>query len=159
MTTVLELAAHSGLPVETVLRVLLREPTNEAARRAVALAVEELGLPDYPRPDDHVEVLPAVPEPADPIVSPAPSSQPELVAELRGVLQELARTFERERRERVNDLDLTTSLLTEGWRNVDRRLGRLEKMIERLDRREFLREPERGGAEIHRLDDLRRPGA
>ena len=158
MTTVLELAAHSGLPVETVLRVLLREPTNEAARRAVELAVEELGLPDYPRPDDHVEVLPAVPEPADPIVSPAPSSHPELVAELRGVLQELARTFERERRERVNDLDLTTSLLTEGWRNVDRRLGRLEKMIERLDRREFLREPERG-AEIHRLDDLRRPGA
>jgi hypothetical protein len=154
MTTVLELAAHSGLPVETVLRVLLREPASEAARSAVALAVEELGLPDYPRPDDHVEVLPAVPETVD----PAASSQLELVAELRAVLQELAQKFERERRERVNDLDLTTSLLTEGWRNVDRRLGRLEKMIERLDRREFLREPGRG-AQIHRLDDLRRPGS
>jgi hypothetical protein len=157
MTTVLELAAHAGLPVETVLRVLLREPTSEAARRAVQLAVEELGLPDYPRPDDHVEVLPAVLSTEDVPPAAGGSSQLELVAELRTVLHEVALKFERERRERVNDLDLTTSLITEGWRNVDRRLGRLEKMIERLDRRELLREPERG-AEIHRLDDLRRPG-
>jgi hypothetical protein len=160
MTTVLELADHAGLPVETVLRVLLREPTNEAARRSVELAVAALGLPAYPRPDDHVEVLPAVPtsgEVGSPTGPPGDHPPLELVSELRAVLHELVERLDRERQERVNDLELSTNLLTEGWRNVDRRLGRLEKMIERLDRREFLERTSPAGAEVHRLDDLRRP--
>jgi hypothetical protein len=163
MTTVLEISAHAELPVETVLRVLLRQPTNEAARRRVAQAVSELGLPDYPRPDDHVEVLPPVPETQQHAsnVSHAlasPMRQDELADEFRGVIRELVERSERERRERVNDLDLTTNLLTESWRNVDRRLGRLEKIIERLDRHLFFEKSDPGGAEVLRLDDLRRPG-
>jgi hypothetical protein len=165
MTTLLDLAAHTGLPVETVLRVLLREPTNEAARRSVALAVEELGLPEYPRPDDHIEVLPSIPAASDADSLPATRAdassgsavEHELVAELRAVLAELVQRIERERRERIDDFELSTSLVTEGWRNVDRRLARLEKIVERLDRRQFLQEPG-SGAEVHRLDDVRRPG-
>jgi hypothetical protein len=164
MTTVLELAAHAELPVETVLRVLLREPTNEAAARKVAEAVAELGLPDYPRPDGHVDVVVEEEPPAELVLhesrpAPAPAGR-ELVAELRDVFQDVLARLDRERRERIDDVALTTDLITEGWRTVDRRLGRLEKIIERLDRYEYFE----GGkadskAEVRRLDDVRRPTA
>ena len=48
MPTILDLAAHADLPAETVLRVLLREPVNEAAEKRVAEAVEALGLARLP---------------------------------------------------------------------------------------------------------------
>ena len=165
MATVLELAAHADLPVETVLRVLLREPTNEAAARRVAEAVAELGAPDYPRPDGHVEVV-AVEEEASELVvqerRPVPTADgQELAAELRDIFQDLLRRLDRERRERIDDVALTTDLITEGWRTVDRRLGRLEKIIERLDRYEYFEGGTKADtkAEVHRLDDVRRPGA
>lgn len=155
MAYVLDLATHSGLPVETVLRVLLRKPTNETARRKVAEAVAALGLPEYPRPDDHIEVFPA--EPALP--EPATNGHgQDLALELRSLFQDVVARLDRERRERIDDLELSTDLISETWRNVDRRLGRLEKMIERLDRNELLKQTSRGGAEIHRIDELRRPG-
>jgi len=64
------------------------------------------------------------------------------------------------RRVGTYDLALTIDLTTDGWRNVDRRLGRLEKIVERLSREEYFegRRPA-AGAEIHRLDDARRHGA
>ncbi len=165
MATVLELAAHADLPVETVLRVLLREPTNEAAARRVAEAVAELGLPDYPRPDGHVEVVALEEEPSELVVHehrPVPEvNGQELAAELRDVFQDLLRRLDRERRERIDDVALTTDLITEGWRTVDRRLGRLEKIIERLDRYEYFEGGTKADtkAEVRRLDDVRRPGA
>ncbi len=155
MASVLDLAAHTGLPVETVLNVLLRKPTNEGARRKVAEAVAAFGLPEYPRPDDHIEVLPAEAAPPVPAVN---GHEQELALELRSLFQDVVARLDRERRERIDDFVLSSDLTTETWRNVDRRLGRLEKMIERLDRNELLKDTTRGGAEIHRLDDLRRPG-
>lgn len=157
MAYVLDLAAHTGLPVETVLRVLLRKPTNDGARQRVAEAVEALGLPDYPRPDDHLEILPAEPAPAA-SAELAPQGA-ELALELRSLFQDVVARLDRERRERIDDLELSTDLITETWRNVDRRLGRLEKMIERLDRHEHVERAARRNAEVHRLDDLRRPGS
>jgi hypothetical protein len=165
MATVLELAAHADLPVETVLRVLLREPTNEAAARRVAEAVAELGLPDYPRPDGHVEVVALEEKPSELVVHehrPVPEvNGQELAVELRDVFQDLLRRLDRERRERIDDVALTTDLITEGWRTVDRRLGRLEKIIERLDRYEYFEGGTKADtkAEVRRLDDVRRPGA
>jgi hypothetical protein len=162
MTTVLELAAHAQLPVETVLRVLLREPVNEAAAQRVAEAVAELGLPDYPRPDGHVDVVAEEEAPGELVLHeqrPVPAAGQELV-ELRDVFQDLMGRLDRERRERIDDVALTTDLITEGWRTVDRRLGRLEKIIERLDRYEYFESGKADGkAEVHRLDDVRRPGA
>ena len=163
MTTVLELAAHAQLPVETVLRVLLREPVNGAAAQKVAEAVAELGPPDYPRPDGHVDVV-AEEEAQGELVlheqRPVPAAGQELAVELRDVFQDLMGRLDRERRERIDDVALTTDLITEGWRTVDRRLGRLEKIIERLDRYEYFEsDTVDGKAEVRRLDDVRRPGA
>jgi hypothetical protein len=154
MAYVLDLAAHTGLPVETVLSVLLRRPSSQAAQLQVAEAVAVLGLPEYPRPDDHVEVLPA--EPEAPPSEIAPHGQ-DLALELRSLFQDVVARLDRERRERIDDLELSTDLITETWRNVDRRLGRLEKMIERLDRHEYFEPKGRRNAEVHRLDDVRRP--
>jgi hypothetical protein len=162
MTTVLELAAHAQLPVETVLRVLLREPVNEAAAQRVAEAVAELGLPDYPRPDGHVDVVAEEEAPGELVLHeqrPVPVAGQDLL-ELRDVFQDLMGRLDRERRERIDDVALTTDLITEGWRTVDRRLGRLEKIIERLDRYEYFESGKADGkAEVRRLDDVRRPGA
>ena len=164
MTYVLQLAAHTDLPVQTVLRVLLRQPTNEAAQKKVAEAVALIGLPDYPRPDGHVEVLPDVraalePSPSHaevPEAELAPVDQTqELVTEFRGAVQQLLGRLDRERRERIDDLALSTDLFIEGWQSVDRRLGRLEKMIERIDQRQQFDRARGVGAEVHRLEDRR----
>jgi uncharacterized coiled-coil protein SlyX len=151
MPTILELAQHAELPAETVLRVILREPTSESAQRAVAEAVAVLGPPDYPRPNGYVEVLPddreqhtelAVPETA-----PAPALDEAVLAEVRSVvtpateqvsqlrllLAEFVQRLKAERRERVEDLELMSELMIEGWKNVDRRLGRIEKAMSRLE--------------------------
>ena len=133
MTTVLELAQHAGVSTETVLRVILREPVNENARRRVGEAIAALGMPDYPRPDGHIEVLPAEAE----SVAVEPAGTDAVVDEVRGLFREIIEGVRRERRERIDDVALTTDLIVDGWRNVDRRLGRLEKMVERLDRREY----------------------
>lgn len=164
MTYVLQLAAHTDLPVQTVLRVLLRQPTNEASQKKVAEAVKLIGLPDYPRPDGHVDVLPAVgtelepatfsSEVAETELEPADPTQ-ELVTEFRGAVQQLLGRLDRERRERIDDLALSTDLFIEGWQSVDRRLGRLEKMIERIDQRQQFDRNRGVGAEVHRLEDRR----
>jgi hypothetical protein len=162
MTYVLQIAAQADLPVETVLRVLLRRPTNEAAERKVAEAVALIGPPEYPRPDGHVEVLPAIDAVLERAPSPAEFADPELadpahhvVAEIRDAFQELLGRLDRERRERIDDLALSTDLFVEGWRSVDRRLGRLEKMIERIEQRQRFDRGSDLGAEVHRLDDRR----
>jgi hypothetical protein len=151
MPTILELAQHADLPAETVLRVILREPTSEVAQRRVAEAVAALGPPDYPRPNGNVEVLPDEREPQPDLPVPASSSAPSLdeavlaqvqnlvepaaeqVIQLEALFHEVVRRLKAERRERVEDLELMTELMTEGWRNVDRRLGRIEKIMARLE--------------------------
>ncbi len=166
MTYVLRLAAHTDLPVQTVLRVLLRQPTNEVAQRKVAEAVALIGLPDYPRPDGHIEVLPEAgtalehaashleAQHAEAELDPSDQTQA-LVNEFRGAVQQLLGRLDRERRERIDDLALSTDLFIEGWQSVDRRLGRLEKMIERIDQRQQFERTRGIGAEIHRLEDRR----
>jgi hypothetical protein len=49
-----------------------------------------------------------------------------------------------ERKERLDDVALITELIVAGWRSVDRRLGRLERMIEELA-------PTNGGADRERV--------
>jgi hypothetical protein len=164
MTYVLQLAAHTDLPVQTVLRVLLRQPTNDAAQKKVAEAVAAIGLPDYPRPDGHVEVLPDIGTALEPAQSRAEAPEAELapvdptqelVTEFRSAVQQLLGRLDRERRERIDDLALSTDLFIEGWQSVDRRLGRLEKMIERIDQRQQFDRTRTVGAEVHRLEDRR----
>ena len=65
------------------------------------------------------------------------------VAEMGSLFEHMLRRVERvgmdvdsERHERVEDIALLTELITTGWRGVDRRLARLERMIARLEERQ-----------------------
>lgn len=78
------------------------------------------------------------------------------VAELGSLFEQMIRRLEQmggavesERRERTEDVALLTELLTTGWRTVDRRLGRLEQMIERLGEQQGGKQPGR----VIRLDE------
>jgi hypothetical protein len=62
MATILELATFAGVSAENVLRVVHGEPVSENIEQRVRRAIDELGLPGYPKPPP--EVLPAVPEDA-----------------------------------------------------------------------------------------------
>jgi hypothetical protein len=60
------------------------------------------------------------------------------MAQMGTLVEQLIRRFERvdigvdlERHERLEDVALLTELITTGWRMVDRRLGRIERMLER----------------------------
>jgi hypothetical protein len=70
-------------------------------------------------------------------------------------LQHLASEVESERRDRVDDLALQVELVRSSWQSVDRRLGRLERMMERLQPPPV----ERSLSNVVRVEDRSRPGA
>jgi hypothetical protein len=79
------------------------------------------------------------------------------LAEVRGLsaqgirrLERLEQLLEVERRARVEDLALLVELIASGWRGVDRRLDRIERALDRMERE---REP--APAELLRLDERR----
>ena len=81
------------------------------------------------------------------------------LAEVRGLTVQLVRRLERlqaeattERKERLQDLELLVDLIASGWRGVERRLDRTERVLDRIDRTL----EDRPGAAVYRLD---RPGA
>jgi hypothetical protein len=49
------------------------------------------------------------------------------------VVRRVDEVGESERRERLEDVALLVELVTTGWRTVDRRLGRVERMLQRLE--------------------------
>jgi hypothetical protein len=59
------------------------------------------------------------------------------LAQMEQLFQQVVRRIdevgESERRERLDDVALLIELITTGWRTVDRRLGRLERMLARLE--------------------------
>src|SRR5687767_249647 len=81
------------------------------------------------------------------------------LAEVRGLTVQLVGRLERlqaeaaaERKERLQDLALLVDLIASGWRGVERRLDRTERVLDRIDRTL----EDRPGAAVYRLD---RPGA
>jgi hypothetical protein len=106
---------------EELNEVRLLERFTEAASRAVASDLPE-GVGSVVYEALRVEVRPV----ADTVA--------QLATLFDGLLQrldQLTAEVEVQRRERLEDVELLTELATSGWRNVDRRLGRLEKMVER----------------------------
>jgi hypothetical protein len=82
------------------------------------------------------------------------------IAEVRGLSNQVIRRLERlqsevdaERRARVEDLALLVDLVASGWRGVERRLDRLDRVVDRLERGL----EERPVAELHRIEDRGRP--
>lgn len=162
MAKIFDLAQHAGLTPRTVLDVVNGKPVNEQAKRRVAAAIAELGQPDLPvGASRHVDVV-AEPEApavaASPVArngangAPAPALAGDDVAavlleairaEVRPVAEELgrlnaavaevAREVHAERRARIDDLELMSELVVDGWTGVDRRLGRVEKVLARID--------------------------
>ena len=64
-------------------------------------------------------------------------------------LEAVSTSVDDERRDRLEDVALLTELVTSGWRSVDRRLARLEKIVARIEAgRNGLRE-----SRLYRLDD------
>jgi hypothetical protein len=81
------------------------------------------------------------------------------IAEVRGLSGQTIRRLERlqgdvdaERRARVEDLALLVDLVASGWRGVERRLDRLERVLDRIDRGV----EGRPVAEIYRFEDRER---
>lgn len=166
MATILQLAEHSNLPVETVLRVVNGEATSTDARERVAQAVAALGPPSYPRfAPTSTELLPsqaqalerALPAEVGEVVYEAVRGEVrpvgEHVAQLRSLFEEIVARLATERRERVDDVALTTELMIEGWRSVDRRLGRIEKILARLEGPPGEVQADSNGQRVVRMDD------
>jgi hypothetical protein len=166
MATILQLAEHSNLPVETVLRVVNGESTSTHARERVAQAVAALGPPSYPRFAPASTEL--VPSQADALERALPAEVGEVVyeavrvevrpvgehvAQLRLLFEEIVARLATERRERVDDVALTTELMIEGWRSVDRRLGRIEKVLARLEGPPGEEQADANGKRVVRMDD------
>jgi hypothetical protein len=77
------------------------------------------------------------------------------IAEVRGLTGHVVRRLERlqaeiaaERRERVDDLALVVDLIGSGWRGVERRLDRTERVLDRIERSL----EERPGAALNRFE-------
>jgi hypothetical protein len=170
MATILQLAEHTNLPVETVLRVVNGEPTSSEAQERVTQAIEALGPPNYPPryappstelvPTPGQEVLPAeVGEVVYEAIRGEVRPVGEHVAQLRSLFEEVVLRLARERRERVDDVELMTELMIEGWRSVDRRLGRIEKVLARLEGSPADAEAVDGnGHRVVRMDDYHKAG-
>jgi hypothetical protein len=79
------------------------------------------------------------------------------IAEVRGLTGQLVRRLEAlqgeiaaERRERLEDLALLVDLIGSGWRGVERRLDRAERILDRIERGL----EERPGGALYRIDGL-----
>lgn len=94
-----------------------------------------------PKSPEAVRLLPPAHAPA-PESHQLPAAPPEAahLVQLSGVLEELASAVrdlrqetDTERRERVDDLAVLIELISTGWQGLDRRLGRLERQLGRLE--------------------------
>jgi hypothetical protein len=78
------------------------------------------------------------------------------IAEVRGLTAQVIRRLERleagiaaERRERLEDFGLLVDLVASGWRGVERRLDRIERVTDRVER-SF--EERSGAAAVYRIE-------
>ncbi len=160
MSLLTEVAARADVPVEGVVRVVTRQPVSRRiAQRVVKVldaldpeqqrAVERLaraGSVDVvtPRPDvTPREAVVAAPD-ADSLpaidgtdlsvrTDPLALRLHQLLEEINECLNEIRRDHVSDRQDRVDDLAVLVDLMTTGWRGVDRRLGRVERTLARLE--------------------------
>ena len=190
MATISEIARAADVPIESVLRVLNREPVSSDVAARVHEAMDRYGFgrlrppqdadhDESPAPEQHVTPKPVTGEivaqsphgdvdPADDLgrareqllhavgdvvrelESPGAAGERSQDPELRALaerttimdalLHRLAQDVEgmkrelgRARSERLEDLTLLVDLITTSWRAVDRRLGRIDRKLERLE--------------------------
>lgn len=192
MASILDIARHAGVPIESVIRVMNSQPVNDRDRERVLRVIDDLGFPH--RSENRVanavptgEIEPDA-EPVESASTDANGHPDELALErARGQLvdifeetaahlesqlqsgvgsaveaalraevepvaerfdrvlllcerlvdevQELQREVHQERRERIEDLGLLVDLISTSWQSADRRMGRVDRKLERLERR------------------------
>ena len=147
MATILEIARHADVSAESVLRVVNGEPVSAAVAQRVHDAIEALGPPPFP--GSSLELLPiedtldrtrqqlleTFAETAAELEARLPEGVGSIVYEAERLLDRAEHTdrrIELERKERLDDVALISELITTGWRTIDRRLARVERMIEEL---------------------------
>ena len=137
-----------GRPDDAALEALLERARSGLEALAVTTAELEAGIPEQLdtalQRGLREEVLPVARH----------------LAEVRGLSGQTIRRLERlqgdllaERKARVEDLALLVELISSGWRGVERRLDRLEQILERLERAL----EDRPSAAVYRIE--RKPGA
>src|SRR5215211_4206315 len=145
-------AAGDGGREDAALEALLERARAGLEALAVTTAELEAGMPDRLESALHQglreEVLPVARH----------------IAEVRGLSAQTIRRLERlqgdldaERTARVEDLALLVELIASGWRGVERRLDRLERIMDRVERAL----EDRPVASLYRIEDRQelRPGA
>jgi hypothetical protein len=159
VATILELARHAEVSAESVLRVVNGEPVSGEIAERVNRAIEDLGPPISPRTLQTIRAPEAVEGSPQEILDTFAATAAKLPEDVGSVVYEAVRLevrpmqqhlaqieqlFDRvvrrmeelgesERRERLEDAALLIELVTTGWRTLDRRLGRVERMLQRLD--------------------------
>jgi len=179
MAKIFDLAQTAGVTPRTLLDVVNGKPVNEDARQRVAAAIAELGQPDRPvGAFRHLDIVSA--EPEEPGGSQAANSEiaqrseplahddlatgilEALRAEVQPVgahldrldasVAEVVRCLQVERRDRTDDVELLSELAIEGWRGVERRLGRVEKILARIEEAQQTSKAQEGRS-VKRLED------
>ena len=157
MSILVEIADRADSTVEDIVRVLTREPVGDGVRERVLAVLDGLGgaearvIERFALAAIHDAAPPQTERrgEADEIAadgSPQGASSPDisqgevltahvglLLEELVNAVSEIRRESLADRRERIDDLAVLVELLTTGWRRVDRRLGRVERLVERLE--------------------------
>jgi hypothetical protein len=157
VASIAEIARAADASVESVLRVITREPVSEPVRERVIEAMDFHGFPrqavSLATTNDSVreDLLKALEQTAAQLGADLPENVGGLVyeavrLEVRPVvdglgearqlfvtlLTRLREELTSERKERLEDVSLLVDLIVTSWRNVDARLGRVEKLLERL---------------------------
>jgi hypothetical protein len=161
MRRIAEIARSADVSIETVLRVLHGDPVSEELTNRVTSAIEELEpgneiatrtgveeeiegarsqlLETFAQAAAELEA--SLPQGLSSVVyealrlevHPISERMLELGSLLEQTMGSLKAELQAERAERLGDVEVLVDLMVTGWRSVDRRLGRIERALERLE--------------------------
>jgi hypothetical protein len=160
MASILEIARIANVSAENVLRVVNGEPVSSDVASRVARAIETVGPPaarskaevvpaDGRSGSEANELVSRVDQMAADLEARLPKDVGSILYEVLRVqvqpfsrhiaelinarLEDMRLQIERERHERLQDVELLSELVSAGWRSADRRLARVERMLARLE--------------------------
>jgi hypothetical protein len=134
--TVADIARAADVPVESVLRVLSRDEVSSDVAARVREAIERYGYGRMLRPASDVRETSSLPAVSGEIGRDERSDLGDADALMHRLAQdvdEMKLELQRARTERIEDLTLVVDLITTSWRAVDRRLGHIDRTLERLE--------------------------